>query len=179
MDVDFDRAIDATTFTSADVTITGPVGSSAITVNSVVSLDADSFRITFSPLTTRGTYTAAIGPNISDTLGRRMDQDKDGTAGEATDDQFRKSLAYINANVIFSAATTISETNTAFDGKDLLIDGATVAIDGPHSFNSVHVVNGGKLTHTALTTTTTHKLSLTVSQQVIIDASSSIDVTGK
>ncbi len=60
-----------------------------------------------------------------------------------------------------------------------MIQGTTVAIDGPHSFRSVQVINGGVLTHTANTTTQTHKLDLTVAEQVIVDATSKIDVSGK
>ena len=60
-----------------------------------------------------------------------------------------------------------------------MIKGTTVAIDGPHNFDSVHLINGGVLTHTANTTTATHKLDLTVTEQVIVDATSRIDVSGK
>ena len=108
-----------------------------------------------------------------------MNQDKDGVNGEATEDQFKASFRLIIADVILTTGTTIAESNTQFDGKNILIDGTTVAIDGPHSFNSVHIVNGGALTHTANTTTQTHKIDLSVFEQVIVDATSRIDVSGK
>ena len=44
----------------------------------------------------------------------------------------------------FTANALISETNTAYDGQDLVISGAgvTVAIDGPHAFHSLLLTNG-------------------------------------
>src|SRR5262249_21375136 len=80
---------------------------------------------------------------------------------------------------IFTSPVTIGEGDTTYDGMDLLIDGTTVAIDGGHPFNSVHIINGGVLTHSAATATQTHKLDLTVAEQVIVDLSSRIDVSGK
>ncbi|MFO0847615.1 MAG: Ig-like domain-containing protein [Gemmataceae bacterium] len=96
-------------------------------------------------------------------------------AGEVVDVSVT-TLAYVSANAIFTTATTITETNLTYDGKDVLVDGTTVAIDGPHQFNSVHLVNGGVLTHTADSATQTHKISLSVTQQVIVDATSAINV---
>ena len=49
----------------------------------------------------------------------------------------------------------------------------------PHHFGSVQLVDGAVLTHSANTTTQTHELDLTVTDQVIVDATSRIDVTGK
>ena len=63
IDIDFDSPIDAATFTSDDVSIISPVGSGLVTIIGVDQLDADSFRVNFTPLTTRGTYSAVIGPN--------------------------------------------------------------------------------------------------------------------
>src|SRR5262249_44619400 len=57
--------------------------------------------------------------------------------------------------------------------------GTTVTIDGPHSFHSVHLIDGAVLTHSSDTATQTHKLDLSVTSQVIVDAASRIDVTGK
>ena len=43
---------------------------------------------------------------------------------------------------------TISETNPIYDGLDLVISGAgvTVAVVGPHAFNSLLLTNGAVLT---------------------------------
>jgi hypothetical protein len=39
---------------------------------------------------------------------------------------------------------------TQYDGQDLIVDGATVTIDGEHRFNNVTIRNGGKITHSAV-----------------------------
>ncbi len=176
IDIRFNEAIDASTFSLADIVITGPSG--PISPTGVSSLAPDVFRVAFPTLTIRGAYRATIGPNIADLAGNLMDQNQNGVKGETLADQYTANFVYINANVIFTTSTTISETNTTYEGQDILIDGTTVAINGPHSFNSVHIVNGGMLTHTANSATQTHKLELTVAEQVIVSATSRIDVSG-
>jgi hypothetical protein len=178
VDVTFDTAIDPTTFTVVDASLTGPPGVGSIPINSVVEQDSTHFELQFTPLTTRGAYQVAIGPNIADTQGNLMDQNQNGVGGEPGD-LFQASLTYVVADTIFTAGTTITEANTAFDGQDIAIVGATVAIDGPHNFRSVHLVGGAVLTHSANTSTQTHKLDLNVTGQVIVDATSRIDVSGK
>jgi RHS repeat-associated protein len=177
LDVTFNEPIDALTFTTQDVTIAGPEG--PVSVTGVAPLAGDAFRITFPALATRGAYTATIGPDITDLAGNKMDQNQNGTQGEIPGDQFVAKAVYIQADTIFTAGTTITETNTQYDGQDIAIVGATVAIDGSHNFRSVQLVGGAVLTHTANTATQTHKLDLTIADQAIIDASSRIDVSGK
>lgn len=177
VDVVFNEAIDSGTFTAADVALTGPVGNVAVT--DVTPLATDTVRMHFDALTARGTYRLSVGPEIADLAGNLMDQNQNGTKGEATADRYTAAAAYISANAVFSTATTISETNTTYNGRDLLIDGVTVTIDGPHNFNSVHVINGGVLTHSANTSTQTHDLDLIVVEQVIVDGLSRVDVSGK
>ena len=46
----------------------------------------------------------------------------------------------------FTTGFTITETNLTYDGQDIVISGATVAIDGPHGFNSLLLTNGAVLT---------------------------------
>lgn len=82
--VTFDRAIDAGTFTTADVTaFTGPNGA-AITPTGVTALSSTVFDITFAAQTAAGSYSLKIGPNVT-SGGRAMDQNNNGTAGEAAD----------------------------------------------------------------------------------------------
>ncbi len=49
----------------------------------------------------------------------------------------------------FTNNITITETNTTYEGQDIVISGATVTIDGPHSFNSIRLTNNAALTHSA------------------------------
>ncbi len=177
VDVTFNKAIDPTTFTTGDVSLTGPAGSATIAIHDAVELDSADYQIDFDPLTTRGSYQVAIGPNIADPQGNLMDQNQDGTGGEPND-IYPATLTNVVADTVFATATTINESNTTYDGQNIAIVGTTVAIDGSHSFNSVHLINGAVLTHTADSASQTHELELTVTQQVIVDATSSIDVSG-
>jgi hypothetical protein len=49
------------------------------------------------------------------------------------------------ATVMFTNALTISETNASYDGQDLIINNATVTINGAHSFNSLLLTNNAVL----------------------------------
>ncbi|MEW5803163.1 MAG: CARDB domain-containing protein [bacterium] len=71
------------------VTITGPPG--AIKVYSIYSVNypCDTFRITLSPYQMDGTYQVEIKPLMVDYGGNALDQDGDGTKGEASDDVYR------------------------------------------------------------------------------------------
>jgi len=177
LDMRFNEAINSVTFSPDDVVISGPSGT--IAANQVSVVAPDTYRIEFNPLTTRGNYQLTLGPNIADLAGNPLDQNQNNINGEATADVFKTTFVYIVANAIFTSGTTINETNFTFDNQDILIDGATVAINGQHSFNSIHVIHGGVLTHTANSATQTHKTDVFVAEQVIIDSTSKIDVTGK
>jgi hypothetical protein len=39
------------------------------------------------------------------------------------------------ATVTFTNSVTISETNLANEGEDIIVSGATLTADGPHAFN--------------------------------------------
>src|SRR5207253_138731 len=133
-----------------DVSLAGPSGS--VTVSGVTRLDDTHYEVDFNPLSDRGTYQIAIGPNIADTSGNLMDQNQNGTGGEAAD-QFQARLVNVVANTVFTSPAVISESNTSYEGQDIAIKGTTVTIDGPHQFNSVHLIDGAALTHSANTAT--------------------------
>jgi RHS repeat-associated protein len=176
VDVLFDEEVAPRSFSVEDVQIDGPSGN--IDPTDVSHLSGNTFRISFDQLFVRGSYSVRIGPDVLDIEGNPMDQNNNGTPGQFAD-SFTSSLVYIDADVVFDTATTIDEANFTFDGQDILIEGATIAIDGAHDFGSVHVINGGVLTHTANDGSQTHGLNLTVIEQVIVDSSSRIDVSGK
>ena len=177
LDVVFNEAVASATFTSDDVAIFGATGS--VDIASVTPLDATSFRINFTALAARGNYSVAIGPDIEDLDGIAMDQNEDGTNGDPETDVFATVVTYVVADTVFDSAITIAEGDATYDGQDILIDGATVTINGQHNFNSVHVIHGGVLTHSANTTDETHKLDVVVAEQFVVDATSRIDVSGK
>src|SRR5580765_3036802 len=99
VDVRFNEAIDANTFTDADIAIVGPNG--AVAPSNVAPVSADTVRVSFASLTVRGNYQVTIGPDISDLAGNPMDQNQNSINGEATADQFSGTLVYIVADAIF------------------------------------------------------------------------------
>src|SRR5262249_2301342 len=158
-----------TTFTTDDVSLTGPSG--AVAVLGVSRVDDTHYQASFDSLTERGSYQIAIGPNIADLSGNLMDQNQNGTGGEGAD-QFQAYLTDVLATTVFSSPMTISESNAAYDGQDIAIKGTAVTIDGAHNFDSVHLIDGAVLTHSATTSSSTHQLDLTVANQVIVDSTS-------
>ena len=81
--------------------------------------------------------------------------------------------------VTFTSNVTISEGDTTYDGQDIIVDGAAATINGAHSFTSLSLINGAVLTHSPCTALATHKLDLTVTNQITISTGSQIDVSGK
>ncbi len=87
IDVTFDSTIVQSSFTAADLTLTGP-GGGTIGVSSVVRQSDTVYRVNFASQSVPGAYTLSVGPAITDVAGNPMDQDGDGTAGEAGQDVF-------------------------------------------------------------------------------------------
>jgi subtilisin family serine protease len=87
--VTFNEAINASTFTTADVTLTGPNGS-AITPTSVTAVSGTTtqFNVSFASQTAAGTYTIVVGPAINDLAGNAMDQNGNNVNGENPGDRY-------------------------------------------------------------------------------------------
>jgi len=166
LEIQFSSAVSAGTFTLGDVTFTGPGGT--ITPAGLNSLTDDLYELDSTGLTGLDDYSLTIGPNIQDTSAQSMDQDHDGTPGEAED-------AYVGA--LFSAGVTISGTDTTYDGENLVIYGNAATIDGSHSFASVAVLGGATLAHSATTADTEYRLELTITDTLLISATAKIDVS--
>jgi hypothetical protein len=60
----------------------------------------------------------------------------------------------------FTANALITETDTSFDGQDIVVSGATLTVDGRHYFNFLLLTNDAVLTHSPCTASETHKLDL-------------------
>ena len=87
--VTFSHPIDVSTFTQADVTLTGPSGRIAVTgVTPISGSNNTQFTIAFASQTAVGRYTMTVGPNINDANGHTMDQDQDGGPVNGKDDSF-------------------------------------------------------------------------------------------
>lgn len=90
------------------------------------------------------------------------------------------SLAGANA-VTFTVNTTIGVGDTTYDGQDVVVQGCTLTVDGPHTFVSLTLLDGGVLTHSAYGSGDNAELglNLTVTGDMLVDASSRMDVNGR
>ena len=74
------------TFTSAQVTVTGPGGTiSGVDVTSVSGSNDHEFTISFPSQTTAGTYTLKVAPTLKDWYGNDLNQNRNGINGESSD----------------------------------------------------------------------------------------------
>ena len=90
----FDHPINVNTFTSTDISIVGPMGPIAPT--NVSRLTDFVFEVTFPAQTDLGVYNIEVGPDIENSLGHAMDQDRDGIIGEFIDDRFHATFRQIS-----------------------------------------------------------------------------------
>ena len=82
----FDEAIDAATFTTADIaSFTGPGGTNLLSSITSVTGAGNTFTVTFNSQTAVGTYTLVLGPNITDISGNAMNQNGNTINGESGD----------------------------------------------------------------------------------------------
>lgn len=103
VDLVFTEALNAATFTTADVSLTGPSGSVATT--SVSGVGGSTYRVAFPQQAANGTYTLIVGPNIADPAGNPMNQDGDGSFGEATQDRYTNSFTISSPDLaVFAVA---------------------------------------------------------------------------
>ncbi len=88
VDITFNIPIQASSFTTADVQITGPAG--PINPTSVAPVSGATWRISFPAQTLDGIYTVNVGPNLNELAGNftGMDQNGDGLSGDGAADAF-------------------------------------------------------------------------------------------
>ena len=124
--VTFDKAINASTFTTADITgFTGPNGS--IVPTGVSAVTTTQFDITFATQTTPGSYAITFGPDIRDTAGNPMNQNGDGANGQPND-QFTAtgSLVRIHSN---TTPLTIPDLRTVTSTINITSSGTISDLD--------------------------------------------------
>jgi subtilisin family serine protease/subtilisin-like proprotein convertase family protein len=122
--VTFSERIKGSTFTPGDVVLRGPTGSriGVSRVTAVAGSDSKQFKIDFADQTAGGTYTVTIGPDVADTVGHVMDQNANGTAGEAGD--------------VFVGSTVLS---TPVVRKPLSLDHGMALTDGGRTISTLVV----------------------------------------
>ena len=52
-------------------------------------------------------------------------------------------------SITFTSNTVIAWDNNLYEGQDIIINGCTITINGEHAFNSLVIINGGALKHSA------------------------------
>jgi hypothetical protein len=110
--VQFSEAIQPSTFSLADV---GLDGGHLTGINVVAGSDNKEFDILFEPLPTvsfewaHGHLELGVGPEILDVNDRLMDQDRDGSAGEAQDDKFWFTMGTTPIDPSIALGNTIRE----------------------------------------------------------------------
>ena len=118
IDVAFDKPIDFSSLTVADVRITAPNGSSPQIIGFDQAGDSVA-RIRFLPQSIEGLYQIEIGPDVTDLAGTPMDQDRDGNAGESIDDVFNSSLVVDATGPRVTVSTPQGSIFEPFDFIDL------------------------------------------------------------
>jgi hypothetical protein len=118
----YDETIDpASVALSEVVSFVGPNGdlTSALTG---ISSSGNTVTASFAQQTAPGTYELTIGPDVRDVAGNLMDQDDDGTAGEASEDRFTASTIYVNK------VPTISDIADLATDEDTLTGGIAFTV---------------------------------------------------
>ena len=89
-------------------------------------------------------------------------------------------LSLTGANAItFTTSFHIPAGNTTWDGDDIVVQGCTLTVDGPHSFRSL-TLNGAVLNHSpAPNGETNNRIQIAVTGDVLVDAVSRVEVSGR
>lgn len=147
--VTFDKAVNASTFTAADVaSFVGPNGAISTTFTvAPVSGTTNQFVISFAAQTAAGSYSLTFGPSITDTAGNAMNQNNNTTNGE-TGDRFAAGGA-LTQNVTRTYGTgtisvAINDLSTAVSTltvtDDVRISDLNAAVTLTHTWDSDLIV---------------------------------------
>ena len=88
-------------------------------------------------------------------------------------------LANSAPSVVISNDTAIVGSDTTYDAQDIIVQSCTLTVSGAHSFRSLQVLGGAVLTQPATTSSEINSLQLTVTSNLVLDATSRIDVSGR
>ena len=148
VDISFNIPIQASSFTTGDVRITGPGG--PITPASVALLSGTTWRISFPAQAADGTYVVSVGPNINELAGNflGMDQNGDGLSGDGTNDMFTGSFVIDGTPPVLLAAYALqggSRVGLTFNEPvtaDFATNPANYSINGAAPTQAVLLTNG-------------------------------------
>lgn len=164
----FDQAMNEATINAGSFMV---VDKAQAPVPGLVAYNASSFQASFTPssgLTASNTYSVTVTTNVQSASG----------ASRLTNSSWIFST--VGMPRIISNSLAIGANDATYDNQDLMVSGAVVTIDGSHTFARLAVVNGGTLTHSpAPSGEPNNRLVLTIAQDMTIDSSSRVDVSGK
>lgn len=135
----FNTAANPSSLTADDIVIQTPSGPIPQNLISVGSLGGTLFQINFPAQTAAGTYTVQVGPNIGGLFGQGMDQNGNGTPGDAGD-AYSGSFSILQP-IIFGS---IHSTNgTPIAGLTVRAsDGSAIAVSGADGAYALGVAPG-------------------------------------
>ena len=82
--------------------------------------------------------------------------------------------------VTFTVDITVEADDTTYDGQPVVVDGCTLTLNGSHAFTRLLILHAGRVTHSpAPAGQADHRLQLTIAQDLTIDSSSRLDVSGQ
>src|SRR5690606_23616656 len=175
-EVQFLTDIDASTFTTEDIVLTGPGG--AIPISAIESDDNRLFQIQLAtPLTDTGLHSLKIGPAIKGNTGLPMDQNDNGIGGEAVADQFVAEFLLQIPDVVVDEDMVISESDPSYRDKVIVVENGTLTVDGSYEFKAVHLHSGARLTGVKAEQPSDYK-AVWQFESLIVDDGALIDVSG-
>ncbi len=122
IEVTFNEEINPATFTASQVSLTAPGGSvSGISVAAVPGSNDHTFDISFPNQSSAGAYTLQVGPDIQDWYGNDMNQNRNGTNGEATADQFTETIERASGTSSDVFLLSVANVMTAGTGYNLTV----------------------------------------------------------
>ncbi|MCH9646794.1 MAG: carboxypeptidase regulatory-like domain-containing protein [Deltaproteobacteria bacterium] len=83
----------------------------------------------------------------------------------------------VRDGVLITEDTTLAVGDLSLEGQSLLVDGATLTVEGPHSFERLIVVSGN-VVHPPTDATTEQSLELTLDGELYIACGAGINVSG-
>ncbi|MBI4657666.1 MAG: hypothetical protein HY735_02250, partial [Verrucomicrobia bacterium] len=128
LEVFFNQPVQETSFTLDDIVLTG--AGQPIVPAALNKVDGAHYWIDLTGLTSLNDYTLVIGPDILNESGQPMDQNRDGTPGDA----YRVSL--------IATGKVLDPTNLHYDGQNVIFVGNTSTLDGDHSFLNLGIFAG-------------------------------------
>jgi hypothetical protein len=131
----FSKSIDPASLTPDDLTLTGPAGLS-ITPLTVTEACDRLFRVTFAAQSMPGTYHLLLSPDITDTVGQRLDQDRDGKPAEAADDTYDASFRVAAGGAVAGQLDIASQTPAGGRDQREGLDHVTVNFSQPIYFQT-------------------------------------------